>query len=91
MAGMCFEPASQSDVTPSMPRPAPGRAIDPVRLEPVDEVVITTLVDNVYDALLVDDGRSPGHRSAPDVQQPPSSRRDRRPSVCGRSTDSLRW
>ena len=55
MAGMCFEPASQSDVTASMPRPAPGRAIDPVRLEPVDEVVITTLVDNVYDALLVDD------------------------------------
>jgi 7,8-dihydropterin-6-yl-methyl-4-(beta-D-ribofuranosyl)aminobenzene 5'-phosphate synthase len=29
--------------------------VDPVRLEPVDQVEITTLVDNVFDALLVDD------------------------------------
>jgi 7,8-dihydropterin-6-yl-methyl-4-(beta-D-ribofuranosyl)aminobenzene 5'-phosphate synthase len=34
------------------PRPAPGPAVDPIALEPVDEVVITTLVDNVFDALL---------------------------------------
>jgi 7,8-dihydropterin-6-yl-methyl-4-(beta-D-ribofuranosyl)aminobenzene 5'-phosphate synthase len=26
--------------------------VDPIRLEPVDEVVVTTLVDNVFDALL---------------------------------------
>src|SRR3954453_16842493 len=52
---MCFDPASQSDLTASIPRPAPGRAVDPVRLQPVDELVITTLVDNVYDALLGDD------------------------------------
>jgi len=35
-----------------MPRPVTGSAADPIALEPVDEVVVTTLVDNVYDALL---------------------------------------
>ena len=35
-----------------MPRPVTGSAVDPITLEPVDEVVVTTLVDNVYDALL---------------------------------------
>ena len=35
-----------------MPRPVTGSAVDPITLEPVDEVVGTTLVDNVYDALL---------------------------------------
>ena len=39
------------------PRPALGDAIDPVGLEPVEEVVVTTLVDNVYDALLAGDER----------------------------------
>ena len=32
--------------------PAPGSAVDPITLKPVDGVVVTTLVDNVYDALL---------------------------------------
>jgi 7,8-dihydropterin-6-yl-methyl-4-(beta-D-ribofuranosyl)aminobenzene 5'-phosphate synthase len=32
-----------------------GSAVDPIALAPVDEVVITTLVDNVYDALLAGD------------------------------------
>ncbi|MDT7662195.1 MAG: hypothetical protein QOD04_1751, partial [Pseudonocardiales bacterium] len=32
-------------------RPAPGAAVDPIALEPVDEVRITTLVDNSFDAL----------------------------------------
>ncbi|MHA3701968.1 MBL fold metallo-hydrolase [Jatrophihabitans sp. YIM 134969] len=41
-----------------MPRPAPGAAVDPVTLAPVDEVVVTTLVDNVYDALLESDDRT---------------------------------
>jgi len=27
-----------------------GPAVDPIALEPVDEIVITTLVDNAYDA-----------------------------------------
>jgi 7,8-dihydropterin-6-yl-methyl-4-(beta-D-ribofuranosyl)aminobenzene 5'-phosphate synthase len=40
------------------PRPALGDAIDPIGLEPVDEVVVTTLVDNVYDALLPSDERT---------------------------------
>lgn len=40
----------------SAPRPAPGPAVDPIALAPVDEVVITTLVDNSYDALMADQG-----------------------------------
>ena len=36
----------------AMPRSADGPAVDPIALEPVDEVVVTTLVDNTYDALL---------------------------------------
>jgi 7,8-dihydropterin-6-yl-methyl-4-(beta-D-ribofuranosyl)aminobenzene 5'-phosphate synthase len=35
-----------------MPRAVTGAAVDPIALEPVDEVTVTTLVDNVYDALL---------------------------------------
>jgi 7,8-dihydropterin-6-yl-methyl-4-(beta-D-ribofuranosyl)aminobenzene 5'-phosphate synthase len=31
------------------PRPAEGTAVDPIALEPVDEVVLTMLVDNSYD------------------------------------------
>ena len=38
------------------PRQAEGRAIDPIALGPVDEVVVTILVDNSYDALLADTG-----------------------------------
>jgi 7,8-dihydropterin-6-yl-methyl-4-(beta-D-ribofuranosyl)aminobenzene 5'-phosphate synthase len=40
----------------SMPRPVEGDAIDPIVPEPVDEVTITTLVDNSYDGLMVDMG-----------------------------------
>jgi 7,8-dihydropterin-6-yl-methyl-4-(beta-D-ribofuranosyl)aminobenzene 5'-phosphate synthase len=39
----------------AVPRPAPGAAVDPIALEPVDELRVTTLVDNVYDALLPGD------------------------------------
>ena len=42
----------------AVPRPAPGAAVDPIALEPVDELLVTTLVDNVYDALLVGDERT---------------------------------
>jgi 7,8-dihydropterin-6-yl-methyl-4-(beta-D-ribofuranosyl)aminobenzene 5'-phosphate synthase len=41
-----------------VPRPVTGQAADPITLEPVDEIVITTLVDNVYDALLTGDDRT---------------------------------
>lgn len=52
------------------PRPALGDAIDPIGLEPVDEVVVTTLVDNVYDALLLtrhDRGWAPARPARPIV------------------------
>ncbi|WP_448626801.1 MBL fold metallo-hydrolase [Geodermatophilus sp. URMC 64] len=39
-------------VATAAPRAAPGPAVDPIALEPVDEVLVTTLVDNVFDALL---------------------------------------
>ena len=55
---MCDEPADQQQIIAAVPRPAPGLAVDPIALEPVDEVVITTLVDNVYDALLTSDERT---------------------------------
>ena len=38
------------------PRPIEGDAIDPIALDPVDEIVITTLVDNSYDGLMTDMG-----------------------------------
>ena len=40
----------------SAPRPAPGSAVDPIDLPAVDEVSVTTLVDNVFDALLPSGG-----------------------------------
>ena len=52
---MCQDPAGAGEVRAALPRPAAGGAADPVALEPADEVVITTLVDNVYDALLTGD------------------------------------
>ena len=41
----------------AVPRPAPGAAVDPITLAPVDEVAVTVLVDNTYDALLPGDER----------------------------------
>jgi 7,8-dihydropterin-6-yl-methyl-4-(beta-D-ribofuranosyl)aminobenzene 5'-phosphate synthase len=40
----------------SAPRPAEGTAVDPIGIEPVDELVLTTLVDNSYDGLMEDAG-----------------------------------
>ena len=53
---MCDSPADPRQTAIAAPRPATGAAADPIALEPVDEIVITTLVDNVYDALLTGDG-----------------------------------
>ncbi|HET9690470.1 MAG TPA: MBL fold metallo-hydrolase [Acidimicrobiales bacterium] len=47
----------------SAPRAADGPATDPISLQPVDEVVVTTLVDNSYDALVGDVG--PARRASP--------------------------
>lgn len=55
---MCDEVIDPGEALASAPRPAPGDAVDPIALEPVDEVEITTLVDNVFDALLTSDDRT---------------------------------
>jgi 7,8-dihydropterin-6-yl-methyl-4-(beta-D-ribofuranosyl)aminobenzene 5'-phosphate synthase len=52
---MCDSPPDDGQVAAAVPRTATGPAVDPVTLEPVDEIVITTLVDNVYDGLLAGD------------------------------------
>jgi 7,8-dihydropterin-6-yl-methyl-4-(beta-D-ribofuranosyl)aminobenzene 5'-phosphate synthase len=55
---MCDTDSDPRDVAAAVPRPAPGSAVDPIALQSVDEVVITTLVDNTYDALLTGDERT---------------------------------
>ena len=55
---MCDSPPDSGAVARAVPRAATGAAVDPIALEPVDEIVITTLVDNVYDGLLASDERS---------------------------------
>ena len=54
---MCDGGGGAAEVFASVPRNAEGPAVDPIALLPVDEVRITTLVDNVYDALLAGDER----------------------------------
>ena len=49
--------ADLADARVSAPRQAPGAAVDPIHLEPVDEVQVTTLIDNVFDAMLTGDER----------------------------------
>ena len=56
---MCLaEHADPGQLALATPRHAPGEAVDPIALAPVDSVSITTLVDNVYDGLLTDDART---------------------------------
>lgn len=51
---MCDEPGHPGAAALALaaPRPAEGTAVDPIALEPVDELEITVLTDNTYDALL---------------------------------------
>ena len=49
---MCEESATAENIRAATPAAVPGSAVDPITLKPVDEVVVTTVVDNVYDALL---------------------------------------
>ena len=55
---MCDSAPDTRQAATAVPRAATGSAVDPIALEPVDEIVITTLVDNVYDGLLADDERT---------------------------------
>jgi 7,8-dihydropterin-6-yl-methyl-4-(beta-D-ribofuranosyl)aminobenzene 5'-phosphate synthase len=61
------------DARLAMPREAEGDAVDPIGLAPVDEVVVTTLVDNSYDGLMGDMGparrRPMGRTPATDAPQ----------------------
>jgi 7,8-dihydropterin-6-yl-methyl-4-(beta-D-ribofuranosyl)aminobenzene 5'-phosphate synthase len=50
---MCEESGTTAGIKTAAPRLVTDGAVDPIALAPVDEVVVTTLVDNVYDALLV--------------------------------------
>lgn len=50
---MCAEEKpAPGDAVAAAPRPAAGVAVDPITLTEADEVRITTLVDNSYDALM---------------------------------------
>jgi 7,8-dihydropterin-6-yl-methyl-4-(beta-D-ribofuranosyl)aminobenzene 5'-phosphate synthase len=61
----------RAEAATAAPRLIEGAAVDPIHLEPVDEVVITTLVDNSYDALMGDMG--PAHRAPMPLTPPVSS------------------
>jgi 7,8-dihydropterin-6-yl-methyl-4-(beta-D-ribofuranosyl)aminobenzene 5'-phosphate synthase len=49
---VCSGPAGGPEQQAQAPRAAEGPAIDPIALAPVDEIQITTLVDNSFDGLL---------------------------------------
>lgn len=55
---MCDDGTGAPGAGHAVPRPAPGAAADPVALAPVDEVRVSVLVDDFYDALLADDART---------------------------------
>jgi 7,8-dihydropterin-6-yl-methyl-4-(beta-D-ribofuranosyl)aminobenzene 5'-phosphate synthase len=61
-----------AEAAAAMPRVIEGDAVDPIALEPVDELVITTLVDNSYDGLMIDMGpaRRTGMARTPRVAAP---------------------
>ena len=42
---MCDSPPDSGQVARAVPRAATGPAVNPIALEPVDEIVITTLVE----------------------------------------------
>ena len=52
VASMCDESAGATEWQTPMPRVAEGAAVDPITLEAVDEIEVTTLVDNSFDGLL---------------------------------------
>lgn len=61
---MCEEPRpSAGAVARVAPHPVGDATVEPIALEPVDRVVLTTLVDNLSDMLLLDQG--PAKRVGP--------------------------
>ena len=50
--------ATPIEAAATAPRSLHGDAVDPITVEPVDEITITILVDNVFDALLEGDQRT---------------------------------
>ncbi|HKE76005.1 MAG TPA: MBL fold metallo-hydrolase [Acidimicrobiales bacterium] len=59
---MCDEPRPNAGAVAQVaPRPLGDADIEPIPLEPVDRVVLTTLVDNLTDALLLDQGPAKRH------------------------------
>jgi 7,8-dihydropterin-6-yl-methyl-4-(beta-D-ribofuranosyl)aminobenzene 5'-phosphate synthase len=69
---MCDDGGTAAEALASTPRRVEGAAVDPIALEPVDEITITTLVDNSYDALMGDVGpaRRRGMGTVPPVAAP---------------------
>jgi 7,8-dihydropterin-6-yl-methyl-4-(beta-D-ribofuranosyl)aminobenzene 5'-phosphate synthase len=59
---MCEDLGHAAEREAATPRAADGPAVDPIVLAPADEVTVTTLVDNTFDALLLSGG---------DVVRPP--------------------
>ena len=55
---MCGSDPGSAGLELSAPRPVSGVAVDPITLTEVDEVTVTTLVDNTFDALLTGDERT---------------------------------
>jgi 7,8-dihydropterin-6-yl-methyl-4-(beta-D-ribofuranosyl)aminobenzene 5'-phosphate synthase len=88
---MCDDGCAEEAVA-SIPRPVGGTAVDPIALDPVDEIVITTLMDNSYDALMTDMGPA---RRTPFARIPGVSARssltDGQCPGWWPSTDSRRW
>lgn len=55
---MCNGESTSNEILLTAPQRIVGEATDPIHLEAVDEVSITTLVDNIYDGLLPEDARA---------------------------------
>ena len=74
---MCDDSAAAPDIRAALPRPANGDAVDPVALAPVDEVIVTTLVDDIYDALVAGNDTITRTPFAAGAAQAPQSSPDR--------------
>jgi 7,8-dihydropterin-6-yl-methyl-4-(beta-D-ribofuranosyl)aminobenzene 5'-phosphate synthase len=74
---VCVESGTTADIRTAAPRPVSDNPVDPIALAQVDEVVITTLVDNVYDALLDGNETVRGRHSRPELPRLRSLNRER--------------